>query len=96
MDEGQKYLAQQREEFPTEPWRYVPTAVYAHGVDLTTLTGAELRWHIADLRRHQQQMLTWPGTPYSDEQHREVAQAIAAAKAALLTVGTKELQAECA
>lgn len=96
MSDGQTYLNEQREAFPGEPWRYVPTAVYGYAVDQTTLTGVELRWFISDLQRHQAQMLSWPGTPYTDEQHREVAQAIAAAKAALLVVGTRELQAECA
>lgn len=96
MSDGQRYLDQQREEFPGEAWRYVPTAIVGFGVDQTTLTGTELRWYIGDLQRHESQMRSWPGTPYTDEQFREVANMIAAAKAALRIVGMRELEAETA
>lgn len=93
---AREYLAANREEFPGEAWRYLPTAV-AFGSPLTDFTGAELRWYIGGLQRQREQAVRWPGlVPYTDEQIAEFDRRIREAKDALRVVGTRELEAETA
>lgn len=94
MHQVTQYLAEQRETFPDDPWRYTPN-VAMWGVPLTILNGAELRYWIKEQQRQRKQMESWP-TPSTPEQYAAVDARIRAAKDALRIVGQKELEAETA
>lgn len=65
---AQQYLAEQREEFPADPWRYVETAL-AKGLTFADLNRAELEWFVTEQQRILNMMKTWTGlVPYTPEQ----------------------------
>lgn len=78
---AQRYLAEQREEFPDDPWRYTPTAI-AKGLAYSDLNDREISWLIEDMERLLAMMEAWPGTPYTPEQFAERRELLAEMKAA--------------
>jgi hypothetical protein len=79
---AQRYLSENREEYPTDPWRYVETAL-AMGCAFTDLNNAELGWFLTEQARIRSMMESWPGlTAYTPEQFAAIDARIDAAIAA--------------
>lgn len=77
-----RYLQDSRDEFPNDPWRYVPTSL-SNGLPLTDYTLGELQWALGEYTRLYQQALSWPGTPTPPAQMADMRAKIGAFEDAL-------------
>lgn len=59
-----EYLERMREDFPGDPWRYVPTVV-SQGLSFYDLTDAELEWYVGEQERIVMHIASWPGEAYT-------------------------------
>lgn len=79
---AQRYLTENRDEYPADPWRYVETAL-SMGCLFTDLNKSELEWFLGEQARIRQMMESWPGlTAYTPEQFAAIDARIEAAIAA--------------